>query len=470
MSDSIERVHLVAVCGVGMAPLAVMLKERGMTVTGCDRAAFAPMSDVLAAAGIEIEMGFSPAHLDARPDLVVIGNAIPASNEEAGEIERRGLRRWSFPETVARLFLSGREPLVVAGTHGKTTTTGMLARSLEVAGADPGYLVGGLVRDLGRFAREGTGRFFVIEGDEYDSAYFDKRPKFVHYRPSAAIVTSIEFDHADIYRDLDHVKSAFRLLAEQLPAGAPLVGCADSPEVRPTIAEVGRGRFVGYGLREGDWRAVNVECRQDGTSFDIVRRGAVERRGVRLVLPGRMNVANALAVYVLCRELGIDGEAVVEALASFRGAARRQEVVGEAAGITVVDDFAHHPTAVAATLEALRGRFAGRRMWAVFEPRSNTSRRALFQRRYADALAAADRVVVSAVYRKPNDPLTPGEMLSTDRLVADLERAGRPAWAADGPDAILERLPGQLRAGDVVVCMSNGAFGDLPRRLLAAIG
>ncbi len=470
MSDPIEHVHLVAVCGVGMAPLAVMLKERGMAVTGCDRAAFAPMSEVLAAAGIEIELGFSPTHIESRPDLVVIGNAIPANNEEAREVERQGLRRWSFPETVERLFLAGREPLVVAGTHGKTTTTGMLARSLEVAGADPGYLVGGLVRDLGRFAREGTGRFFVIEGDEYDSAYFDKRPKFVHYRPSAAIVTSIEFDHADIYRDLEHVKSAFRLLAEQIPAGAPLVGCADSPQVRPAIAEAGRGRFVSYGLREGDWRAASLECRGDTTSFDVVRGGAVERRRVRLILPGRMNVSNALAVYALCRELGMDGEAVVEALASFRGAARRQEVVGEASGITIVDDFAHHPTAVAATLDALRERFAGRRVWAVFEPRSNTSRRALFQRRYAAALAGADCIVVSAVYRKPNDPLAADEMLSTDRLVADLESAGRPAWTADGPDAILERLPGQLRAGDVVVCMSNGAFGNLPRRLLAALG
>ncbi len=470
MSERVERVHLVAVCGVGMAPLAVMLKERGITVTGCDRAAFAPMSDVLAQAGIEIAQGFSPGHLDeSQPDLVVIGNAIPATNEEAAEVERRGLRRWSFPETVSRLFLEGREPLVVAGTHGKTTTTGMLARSLEVAGTDPGYLVGGLVRDLGRFAREGSGRFFVIEGDEYDSAYFDKRPKFVHYRPSAAIVTSIEFDHADIYRDLDHVKQAFRALAEQLPEGAPLVGCADSAEVGRTIEHVGRGRFVSYGLREGRWRAAAIDCGTDATRFDILYGGSIERRGMRLAVPGRMNVANALAVYALCRELGVAGEAVAEALATFRGAARRQEVVGEASGVVVIDDFAHHPTAVAATLEALRERFEGRRLWAVFEPRSNTSRRAVFQQRYAEALAAADCVAVSAVYQKPNDPLAAEEMLSTDRLVSDLVRSGRTAWCADGPEAILERLPGELRAGDVVVCMSNGAFGDLPRRLLAAL-
>ncbi len=471
MREKIERVHLIAACGVGMAPLAVMLKEKGLQVTGCDRAAFPPMSDVLRAAGIELASGFSPEHLSPQPDLTVVGNAIPASNEEAREVERLGIRRWSFPETVSRLFLDDRQSLVVTGTHGKTTTTGLLARSLEVAGLDPGYLVGGLVRDLGQFARAGSGRPFVIEGDEYDSAYFDKRPKFLHYRPSAAIVSSIEFDHADIYRDLEHVRQAFRELAELLPQGAPLVGCGDCGNLRSTLRGVGRGRLIeyGYGLSsEWEWHAALREEDEAGLRFDVFRRGRKEDRLV-LRLCGRMNVLNALSVYVLCRELGVDRRAVAETLLSFRGAARRQEVVGERGGVLVVDDFAHHPTAVAATLDALRGRYPQRRLCAVFEPRSNTSRRAVFQDDYATALARADIAVVSAVYRKENDPLSEEQMLSVPRLLESLRAAGLKAWSADGPEEILERLPRELGAGDLVVCMSNGAFGGLPRRLLDAL-
>ncbi len=469
MAEAIQSAHMIAICGVGMAPLAVMLKERGVAVSGCDQAAFPPMSEVLAEAGVQVALGFSPEHLEPEPDLVVVGNAIPASNPEARWVEERGLRRWSFPETLSRLFLEGRRPLVVAGTHGKTTTTGMLARALQVAGLDPGYLVGGLVRDLGRFAQSGSGEFFVVEGDEYDSAYFDKRPKFLHYRPSAAIITSIEFDHADIYRSLEEVKQAFGAFVGLLPAGAPLVVCADDPVVQATVAK-SRARLVTYGIGPGAvWRAAGIAAARSGMEFDVFYRGRPMGRRLRLGLSGRMNVSNSLAVYALCRELGVAEDAVVEALAEFRGAARRQEVIGEASGVVVVDDFAHHPSAVAATLAAMRARFDGRRLWAVFEPRSNTSRRAVFQRHYAESLAAADCVVVSAVYSKPNDPLRPEEMLSTTRLVEDLRAAGRHAWSADGPDEILARLPGELRRGDVVVCMSNGAFGNLPRRLLAAL-
>ncbi len=469
-AGEIRHIHLSGICGVGMAPVAVMLKDAGFEVTGSDTAAFPPMSEVLAAAGIQVKEGYGPANLDPRPDLVVIGNALTRNNPEAVAVEEAGIARVSFPEAVERFFLPGKRSLVVAGTHGKTTTTGMLAHCLAVAGEEPGFLVGGLVRDLGVLARRGTGSWFVVEGDEYDTAYFDKGPKFLHYAPHAAIVTSVEFDHADIYRDVEHVKGSFRKLAELLPDGSPLVGCVDYPHLLEAVRGVGRGRFVGYGEGEGgDWQLGPVTVGEKGTRFAPLYRG---RKQAELVvgLVGAMNALNALAVTALWKELGLDEGALAEGLAGYRGAARRQEIIGEAGGVVVIDDFAHHPTAVAASLAAIRERFPTRRIWAAFEPRSNTSRRAVFQQRYTEALAAADCVALGAVYAKPNDPLSADEMLSTDRIVADLAAAGTKAWTADGPDEILERLLLEVRDGDVVVAMSNGAFGGLPRRLLAALG
>ena len=454
-----------------MAPLAVMLKQSGYTVSGSDKASYPPMGQVLADAGIEILEGFSADHLDPLPDVVVIGNAVSASNPEAAEVERLGLPRLSFPEAVARYFLRDRRSLVVAGTHGKTTTTGMLARVLEVAGEDPGYLVGGLVRDLGGLARPGrTGAWFAIEGDEYDSAYFDKGPKFVHYQPAASIITSVEFDHADIYRDVEHVKSSFARLVELLPEGAPLVVCGDYPHLLDLFGSSPRPGLISYGCGDNNqWRPAELEHGSAGSSFRPSLEGELGPR-LQLRLHGSINVLNALAVFVLSRQLGISDAAVAEALAGYRGAARRQELVGSAAGVDVIDDFAHHPTAVAGSLAAMADAYNGRKVWAVFEPRSNTSRRSVFQARYTEALALADRVVLSEVFHKENDTLAEGEALDTEAGVEELNSTGTPAWQADGPDAILDRLPGELRAGDVVLCMSNGAFGDLPRRLLAALG
>ena len=464
------RIHLTAVCGVGMAPLAVALKQAGHEVTGSDVQAYPPMSEVLATAGIPIRQGFSAQNLEPHPDLVVVGNAVPKTNPEALEVERLGIPRISFPEAVARFLIDGSRSLVVAGTHGKTTTTGMLAFVLDAAGLEPGYLVGGRVPDLGEFARAGAGRYFVVEGDEYDSAYFDKRPKFIHYRPYGVILTSIEFDHADIYRDASHVESAFSNLLELLTSGGPLVACSDYDSIRRVVEGVGVARVVWYGSRsDPEWSFRNVRTLGEETQCEVLHRGTLET-AFRLSIHGEMNVANALAVYAMTRELDLDRGVVIEALRHYRGAARRQQLVGEAAGITIVDDFAHHPTAVRLTLDAMKKRFPGRRLVAVFEPRSNTSRRAVFQDAYAEALAGAGVAAVSAVFAKSNDPLKPDQMLSTDRLVVDLERRGVLAWSAADPDAILARLPDDLRSGDVVVCMSNGSFGNLPRRLLASLG
>ena len=466
--STIRHIHMAGICGVGMAPVAVLLKDAGYRVTGSDSAAFPPMSEVLAEAGISVREGFLPEHLHPAPDLVVIGNALTRSNPQAVEAERLGLRRTSFPAALAEFFLADKRPLVVAGTHGKTTTTGMLAHCLRVAGLDPGYLIGGLVRDLGRLAHAGGGEFFAVEGDEYDTAYFDKGPKFLHYRPSAAIVTSLEFDHADIYRDVAHVQQAFRELAELLPAQAPVIASADYPYLGQILEEGIAAKVVWYGQQaQSGWQPRNLQV-GTRTVFDITYAGSVEAC-VDLGLPGMMNALNAVAVFALCRELGVDTAAVVDGLASYRGAARRQEVVGEADGVTVIDDFAHHPTAVAATLAAIGERFRGRTVRAVFEPRSNTSRRAVFQQRYAEALAGADRVALSAVYAKANDPLAADEMLSTERLINDLRAVGVEAWSEDGPEEILQRLLTEIAGDEVVVCMSNGAFAGLPRRLLAAL-
>ena len=466
----IRSIHLIAICGVGMAPLAVALKRAGYHVTGSDKQAFPPMSEVLAAAGIAILEGFSPAHLAPRPDLVIVGNAVTATNIEAVEVERLGIRRMSFPEAVGQFLIGQSRSLVVAGTHGKTTTTGMLAFALEGAGVEPGYLVGGMIPDLGEFARPGAGRYFAVEGDEYDTAYFDKQPKFLHYRPYGVILTSVEFDHADIYRDEAHVESAFGRLLDLLGPNGPLVACADYASIRRLVAARNRAATVWYGsdLRRG-WSYRSIHETPNATMFDAVYDGHVEET-VTLALHGEMNVANATAVYALVRELDIDRTGVLAAMARYRGGARRQEKVGEVGGVIVIDDFAHHPTAVEKTLDAMARRYPGRRLVAVFEPRSNTSRRAVFQTAYADALSGAALAVVSSVYAKQNDPLAPEQMLSTPRLVADLVSRGTRAWSADGPDDILARLPEELRTGDVVLCMSNGAFGNLPRRLVALLG
>ncbi len=464
-----KHIHMIAICGVGMAPMAVLLKESGFRVTGSDKAAYPPMSNVLADAGIEVIQGFAAANVADKPDVVIVGNAVPRVNPEAEEVERLGLKKMSLPEAIAHFFLSGRRSLVVAGTHGKTTTTGMLARALQGAGLDPGYLVGGLVEDLGRMVYRGGGEFFAIEGDEYDSAYFDKGPKFLHYQPSAAIVTSLEFDHADIYTDLDHVKSSFRKLAGIIPAGAPLVCCGDARDLMSTVTGAGQGCLVTYGTGENcKFRITGVYADADGSRAAILYNDKPEDE-LRLGTFGEMNLLNGLAVYALLRELGVDVTGAKEALAEFRGAARRQQLLTQGR-ISIVDDFAHHPTAIAETIKSMRARFPGRKLRVVFEPRSNTSRRAVFQRRFADALGGADAVVLSEVFAKENDPLRPEEMLSTAKLVEDLEIAGVNAWVADGPDAIYQRLVGEIGDGDVVVCMSNGGFGGLPHRLAAAFG
>jgi UDP-N-acetylmuramate: L-alanyl-gamma-D-glutamyl-meso-diaminopimelate ligase len=343
-----------------------------------------------------------------------------------------------------------------------------MAHVLEAAGRDPSMLVGGVAVDFGSNYRLGSGDDFVIEGDEYDTAFFDKGPKFLHYRATGAIVTAVEFDHADIYRDLEHVKSSFRALVEQMDASRVLAVCADFPHALE-VSAAARSRRLTYGLRDGEYRATEITVGADGARFSVTREGTRVHDSIHLPVGGRMNVANALGVYVLLSAFGVSGDDIANGLRSFKGVVRRQQVIGEAAGVTVVDDFAHHPTAIGVTLEAIAERFPARRILAAFEPRSNTARRNVFQNAFAAAFDKASRVYLGPVYFKENDPITPNERLGTAALASAITARGPNAIACASNDEILERMLADAGTGDVALFMSNGPFDRLKERFLAAL-
>ncbi len=456
------HVHLIAICGVAMAALAGMLKSRGHRVSGSDEGIYPPMSTLLERLGIEIMPGYRAENLAARPDLVVVGNKVSRGNPEVQALLASELPFVSLPQALAELFLRRQQSVVVAGTHGKTTTTALLAWILACAGRDPSVLVGGHALDFDGNYKLGDGEHFVLEGDEYDTAFFDKGPKFLHYRPRAVLLNAVEFDHADIYRDLDHVKSAFRSLVAILPDDAPAVVAADFPHA---VEVFGTRPHTTFGLVDGaEWRAVGLHDDGVAQHFEVQRHGRLEAR-VQLGLPGGINARNALGAYVMARQLGLGSDEILPGLASFRGVARRQQVLSQADGVTLIDDFAHHPTAVAGTIEALRSRYADRRLWAVFEPRSNTSRRKVFQREYVAAFARADEVIIGGVLRKPTDQVADDELFSPEQLAEDLRRQGKAARAIDDPESIAATIRAEARPGDVVVLMSNGSFGGLAAKL-----
>ena len=461
------KIHMIAACGVGMSALAGLLRAAGHDVSGSDEQVYPPASTLLAELGIPVRAGWDPARLDG-VDLVVCGNAVRQTNAEAQAAETRGLRTLSMPGALEEMFLADRSPLVVAGTHGKTTSSAMLAWVLTQTGRDPGFLVGGVPRELGRSFALGRPPWFVVEGDEYDSAYFDKEAKFLHYRPAMVLLNAIEFDHADIYRDVDHVKTAFRKLLALLPAGAPLVACGDFPHVLDVLPAT-RARVQRFGLgAENEWRITDLV--DDGATRFAIRNGGATVCRVTLQVPGGINARNALGVMLIAHEAGVAWDDAAAALAKFRGVRRRQEVVGDANGVTVIDDFAHHPTAIAGTLAALRLRYPGRRLRAVFEPRSNTSRRRVFQAEFVSALAAADEAVLAAVFTKASDPIPADDRLSPETIVDELASRGVPARTIDGVPAIRDYLIASARPGDVIAIMSNGAFGGLPALVASGLG
>jgi UDP-N-acetylmuramate: L-alanyl-gamma-D-glutamyl-meso-diaminopimelate ligase len=461
------KLHLAAVCGTAMASLAGLLRERGHTVTGSDQDVYPPMSTQLEELGIEVKSPYHEANVPEDADLVVIGNALSRGNPEVEAVLDRRQRFTSLPALVAEEFLRRGRSLVVAGTHGKTTTTSLLAFLLAEAGQDPSFLIGGVPLDFGRSYRLGNGEAFVIEGDEYDSAFFDKRPKFVHYLPSVALIGNLEFDHADIYPDLAAVQTAFVRLLQVIPRSGLLVAGSESPALSAILGQA-RCRVETFGLDErADWRASEVRSGASGSRFGLVRQGR-SLGEFSLSLPGAHNVRNALGALALAADCGVEPDRARGALARFRGVKRRLEKRGEVRGIAVYDDFAHHPTAVAATLEALRTLGGGGRLVAVFEPRSYTSRTRVFLHDFARAFAAADSVYVAAAHLPGKVP--EAQRLSEQELVAATRREGGRALFLPGVDAIVEALAAELRPGDRVAVLSNGGFGGLHDKLLRALG
>ncbi|MGH7907465.1 MAG: UDP-N-acetylmuramate--L-alanine ligase [Candidatus Binataceae bacterium] len=465
---TVHHIHLLGIGGTAMAALAGMLVERGFHVTGSDGPIYEPTASLLRDLKVGIKSPFNSSNLFPAPDAAIVGNVITRDNVEAAALLESSIPYLSMPEAIAHFFLNDRRVLMVTGTHGKTTSTAMMAHVLERAGRGPSMMVGGLAKNFASNYRLGSGPEFVVEGDEYDTAFFDKGPKFLHYGAEGAIITAVEFDHADIYRDLDHVKSSFRALAERMDSRCVLAVSADSADAIE-VSAASKARRLTFGLANGEFRASDICFDSHGARFHVSRGNARVSGEILLPLTGRMNVANALGVYVLLQASGIDGARIEGGFATFAGVSRHQEIVGEVRDITVVDDFAHHPTAIRATLEAVAERFAGRRIVAAFEPRSNTSRRRVFQDAFAAAFDRAAQVYIAPVFFKGNDPIPTAERLSVDQLVEAIRLRGPAAAACSSNDELRRMILDDIQSGDVVVCMSNGAFERMPGRIVEAL-
>ena len=463
--------HLIGICGTAMASLGGMLQARGHRVTGSDENVYPPMSTMLEGLGIEIMRGYKAENLTATPDCVIIGNAIPRGNPEVEETLNRRLVYRSQADVVKEEFIQGRRSLVIAGTHGKTTTTSLAAWVIDQARLNPTFLVGGVVQNFGVSFRVTDGDYFIIEGDEYDTAYFDKGPKFMHYLPEIAIVNNIEFDHADIYVNLDAVKLAFRRLMNLVPNNGRLIVGWDSPPVRDVVQSFGTRLFTNvetFGTcDDAKWQARDIRFEDGMTHFNVFREGA-QWAGFRTPLIGEFNIRNCLAVIIAADAWGVDRKQIGDALRTFESVRRRCEVRGEVNGVTIIDDFAHHPTAVRETLTALRTKYQSGRLIAVFEPRSRTSCHATFQDLYVDAFGPADYVIVSRVYDAQR-AAEMGGVLDIEKLIANIAAQDKPAFAITEVDEIVAQLGKEMRSGDVVAIMSNGAFGEIHEKLLAAL-
>ncbi len=464
---SLHHIHVMGVAGTAMGSLAGMLHDAGYRVTGSDKAVYPPMSDYLAGLGIAVKEGFVKGNLEPKPDLVVVGNVVRASYEEATALLDSDIPYCSFPEILGHLFLADAHSVVVAGTHGKTTTTAVTAWLCERGGLEPGFLIGGVAKNFDRTARGGKGEVFVIEGDEYDTAFFDKGPKFLHYRPKTVILTSVEFDHADIYRDLDHVKSAFRRLMAIIPTDGNLIVRGDDPGAAD-VARDARCVIHTYGPGQTwDGRIDAIDTTRGRMQFTVLRDG-VPVGAYESSLVGTHNLYNQVAACAAAMIAGVPADRLNDGFSSFAGIKRRQEIIGEPGSVTVVDDFAHHPTAVEVTLAALRQRFGERRLWAVWEPRSATSRRAVFQQQYAAAFDTADLVIVAEPFDQSGLP--DDERFDASKLIHDLQVRGNDALCLPDAETIARTIAARAHPMDVVAILSNGAFGGLHKRLLTLLG
>ena len=468
-AGNIRRIHLVGVGGTGMGSFAGMLKAAGYVVTGSDEKVYPPMSDMLRGWEIPVMTPYSAQNLDqTKPDLAIIGNVIRRVNPEAAEVRARRIPQMSFPAALGSLFLESRHSIVIAGTHGKTTTAAMMGHVLVSADRDPSFLVGGVTQNYLCNYRIGSGEHFVVEGDEYDTAYFDKGPKFLHYRPRTVILTSVELDHADIYRDLQHYESSFESLIRLIPPDGTLAVCALYPNA-VRMARACRAQVLTYAAHPGDevdFAAASIALSTEGARFTALDRGR-KMGEVFLPMGGVHNVENAMGVLAASRALGLSFEEVAEGLSSFGGVKRRQEVRAEVGGVMVIDDFAHHPTAVRETIAAVHRRYPERRLWAVFEPRSNTSRRNIHQREYAQSFAGAAHASIKIP--EPHDKVPIDEQLDVPSLIESLKAQGIAADSADSIDGLVNRVAQESRAGDLVLVMSNGSFGGLIDKVIGEL-
>jgi UDP-N-acetylmuramate: L-alanyl-gamma-D-glutamyl-meso-diaminopimelate ligase len=458
VKEAPKKFHFLGICGTAMASVAVALQERGYMVTGSDENVYPPMSDFLHGKGIALKRGYRAENIPADADVIVIGNAMKRGNPEVEAVLNRKLFYLSLPEVLKNHFLRGRHNLVVTGTHGKTTTTALLSWILEKAGRKPAYLIAGLPKNFGRGARLNDSKYFVIEGDEYDTAFFDKRSKFVHYLPELVIVNNIEFDHADIFKNLDEIKLSFRRLLNIVPQNGMVLLNGDDPncvevakDCLAQMIEVGFSKNCAQRIRDVSYSPEASSFKLGEDTFEIP-------------LIGEFNVHNAAMAAMAARFYDVPKSKIDNAFKTFAGVARRLELRGEARGVRVIDDFGHHPTAIACTLQALRQQYAGHRLWAIFEPRSNTTRRAIFQQQLPEALQIADGVFISQVAKL--DQIPENERLKPDKVVAAIAKAGRSAFYEQDASAIVDRIVPLLRPKDVVVVFSNGGFDNIHEKLL----
>jgi UDP-N-acetylmuramate: L-alanyl-gamma-D-glutamyl-meso-diaminopimelate ligase len=458
----VKHVHLIGICGTAMASLAGMLAERGFRVTGSDSAAYPPMSDFLHSLGIPVAQSFAAENLSPTPDLVVIGNAISRGNIELEHILDQHISFCSLPQLLHDEFLHGKEVLVVAGTHGKTTTTSMLSWIFEVAGTKPSFLIGGIAENFGRSFQLGNGKYFILEGDEYDTAFFDKGPKFLHYFPDAIILTSVEFDHADIYKDLESVETAFQRLVNLVPRRGRILAIDKGESVQRCLVRA-FCPVERYGTTDhANWRIADLRLQSDATSWSVLRDGK-HWADFEFPLAGEYNVWNATAAAALAANYGISSDVIGQALQTFKSVKRRLEVKAEINGITIIDDFAHHPTAIAVTLNALRARYPRRRLWAILEPRSNTLRRNVFQDDLAKSLAIGDEIIIANVFK--SEAIPEGQRLDITAVASTLASRGRRARVIADVDSIVQLSAPEMRSGDVVAILSNGGFGGIYEKL-----
>jgi UDP-N-acetylmuramate: L-alanyl-gamma-D-glutamyl-meso-diaminopimelate ligase len=466
LTPDIRKIHLIGICGTGMASLAAMLKEKGYEVTGSDEGIYPPMSDFLAQKEIPVSKGYAIRNLQSGPDLIIVGNALSRGNCEIEHMLNRRMPYLSFPESLKHFFLRDRIPIVVTGTHGKTTTTSMIAWTLQVAGLEPDFLIGGIAENFRSSYGLGGGKFCVVEGDEYDSAFFDKGPKFLHYLPYVAVVGNIEFDHADIYRDLESIKLQFSRFVHLIPEQGFLAVGGDSVAALE-VCRACRAKTETFGMDSShDWCPKNIEYKDNRIEFDILYRGKHFCR-VGLGVYGSYNIRNALAAVAILNHLKVPGGDIRRGLETFSGVRRRLQLRATVGGIRIYEDFAHHPTAVRETLHSVRESFDPKRLWAIYEPRSATSRRKVFQQDIARALGTADCIAVASLFKPEKVP--DEERLDLGLLVETLRKEGRSAWNPATVEGIINKVCEEVRPGDIIVIMSNGGFGDIYTKLPTAL-